>query len=196
MQTWVWHKPSWRRSPLTHQRAARTYTGLGNTLGGHKQNLVHQDPGERSSEPTRDWPRLACECPGLPMGGVGRWWPAAGSGALSVAVHAWDLLKHIAIIFITSTIVWPQVNNREWTQPHSSTENWIKDLQRMALPIRTRPSFPLSQSLPSGSFHKPLFLIGVDRMKTTITKKTNQTNTGLSHCKWILCHRGSPVQCY
>ena len=28
-QTWVWHKPSWRRSPLTHHRAARTYTGLG-----------------------------------------------------------------------------------------------------------------------------------------------------------------------
>ena len=29
----------------------------------------------------------------------------------------------------------------------------------MALPIRTRPSFPCSQSLPSGSFHKPLILI-------------------------------------
>ena len=29
----------------------------------------------------------------------------------------------------------------------------------MALPIRTRPSFPLSQSLPSGSFHKLLNLI-------------------------------------
>ena len=28
-----------------------------------------------------------------------------------------------------------------------------------AWPIRTRPSFPLSQSLPSGSFHKPLILI-------------------------------------
>ena len=40
-QTWVWHKPSWRRSPLTHHRAARTYTGLGKqTLAGHKQNLV------------------------------------------------------------------------------------------------------------------------------------------------------------
>ena len=25
-------------------------------------------------------------------------------GALSVAVHAWDLLKEVAIIFITSTI--------------------------------------------------------------------------------------------
>ena len=28
-----------------------------------------------------------------------------GRGALSVAVHAWDLLKEVAIIFMTSTIV-------------------------------------------------------------------------------------------
>ena len=27
-------------------------------------------------------------------------WPAVGSGALSVAVCAWDLLKEVAIIFI------------------------------------------------------------------------------------------------
>ena len=27
-----------------------------------------------------------------------------------------------------STTVWPQVNNREGTQPRPSTENWIKDL--------------------------------------------------------------------
>ena len=40
---------------------------------------------------------------------MGRWWPAAGLGALSVAVCACDLLKEVAIIFITSTIVWPQV---------------------------------------------------------------------------------------
>ena len=46
-------------------------------------------------------------------------------------------------------------SNREGTQPRPSTENQIKDLLSMALPIRTRPSFPLSQSLPSGSFHKP-----------------------------------------
>ena len=36
-------------------------------------------------------------------------WPAAGLGALSVAVCAWDLLKEVDIMFITSTIVWPQV---------------------------------------------------------------------------------------
>ena len=47
----------------------------------------------------------------------------------------------------------------------------------MALPIRTRPSFPHSQSLPSGSFHKPLILLDqrADRLKTTITE-TNQTD--------------------
>ena len=41
-----------------------------------------------------------------------------------------------------------------------STENWIKDLWSMALPIRPRPSFPLSQFLPSESFHEPLQFSG------------------------------------
>ena len=103
---------------------------------------------------------------------MGWWWPAAGLGALSAEVPARDLLKEVAIIFITSTIVWPQVNNRVGTQLHPSAENWIKDLLSMALPIRTRPSFPLSQSLPSGSFHKPFKLLHqrAERMKTTVTE--------------------------
>ena len=33
---------------------------------------VLQDPGERSSDPPRDWPRLAHECPGVSSGGVGQ----------------------------------------------------------------------------------------------------------------------------
>ena len=61
---------------------------------------------------TRDQPRLACECPGVSSGGVGLQWPAAWSGALSAAMRAWDLLKDITIIFITSTIVWPQVKQQ------------------------------------------------------------------------------------
>ena len=40
---------------------------------------------------------------------MGQQWPAAGPGALSEAVLAGDLLKEVTIIFITSTIVWPQV---------------------------------------------------------------------------------------
>ena len=50
--------------------------------------------------------------------GVGWWWPAAGLGAVSVAVHAWHLLKGVIVIFIPSTIVWPKkIAGRE----HSST---------------------------------------------------------------------------
>ena len=70
---------------------------------------------------------LACECPGVSSRGMGQRWPAAGSGSLSTAVRARDVLKEAAIIFITSTIVWSQVNKREGTQPRPSTENWIKD---------------------------------------------------------------------
>ena len=60
-----------------------------------------------------------------------------------------------------------------WSQIYKytiSTENWIKDLLSMAPPIRT--SSPLSQSVPSGSFHKPLNLIHqrADRIKTTTTE--------------------------
>ena len=70
-------------------------------------------------------------------------------GALSVSVHAWDILKEIAIIFITSTIVKPQVNNREGTQPHPSTENWIKDLLSYVplLPDQNKTPVSLSVSL-------------------------------------------------
>ena len=58
-------------------------------------------------------------------------------------------------------------NKREGTQPHPSTENWIKDLLNVAPPIRTRPSSP-SHSLLSGRFHKPLILMPqrAKRMKT------------------------------
>ena len=84
-------------------------------LGGHKQNLVCTRTQEKGAVTTQETD------PDLPVsvqeslveawvgGGVGRWWPAAGSGALSAAVHAWGLLKEVTIIFITSTIVWPQV---------------------------------------------------------------------------------------
>ena len=42
-------------------------------------------------------------------GGVGQRWPVAALGSLSVAELAWDLLKEVTIIFISSNIVWPQV---------------------------------------------------------------------------------------
>ena len=41
-----------------------------------------------------------------------QWRPAAGLGVLRAAVPEWDLLKEVAIVFITFTIVWPQVRRR------------------------------------------------------------------------------------
>ena len=73
---------------------------------------------------------------------------------------------------------------REEPQSHPLAEHWIKDFLNMALPTRARLSFPHSQSLPSGSLHKPLILIHhkadrmsknfnpmASKMKTTITEK-------------------------
>ena len=65
---------------------------------------------------TRDWLRLACECPGVSGGGVGQQWPAAGAEGLSAAVYAWGILKEVAIIFITSTTVWFQIKQRGWNR--------------------------------------------------------------------------------
>ena len=145
-------------------------------LKGTDRTLCVPEPRRKEQWPHKRLTRLASDCPGVPGRGVGQQWPAAGLGALSVAVHAWDLLKEVplslTIIFITSTTVCPQVSKREETQFHPLTENWIKDLLSVAQSIRTRPSFLLSQSLPSGSFHKPLTILHqrAERLKTTITK--------------------------
>ena len=72
-------------------------------------------------------------------------------GALTVAVHAWDMLMEVAIIFITSTIAWTKVNNREGTQLHPSTEIWIKDLLIIDPTHQNKTQFP-PQSL---SHHEP-----------------------------------------
>ena len=102
---WVWHKSSWRRSTLTHKRAARTYPGLRIDSWRAQHNLVHKDPGERNTDLTGDCPWLACGCPGVSSKGMGWWWPVAGLGAQPVAVHEQDILREVTIIFITSTIL-------------------------------------------------------------------------------------------
>ena len=55
--------------------------------------------------------------------------------------------------------------------PAHQQKNCTKDLLSMTPPIGTGPSFPLSQSLPSGSFQKSLILNlqRADKMKNIIT---------------------------
>ena len=177
--TWVWHKPSWRSSPLKlHHGATRTYTGLGKqNLEGTNRTLC--TPGPRRKE---QWPykRLTQTCPWVSRS----LWRRCGSavaccrvGALSVAVRSSDLLKEVPIIFIASTIVWPQVNNRKGTQPHPSTENWIGDLLSLALPIRTDPVSPsVSLSHQEASISLLSFSIRGQTDWKPQSQKTNQSD--------------------
>ena len=83
---------------------------------------MHQDPGERNSDPTGDYPGLACGCPGVSSEGVGQWWPAAGLGAWIVAVYAWDLLREVIIHYLHHSLV----NSREGKQLHSQQKIGLK----------------------------------------------------------------------
>ena len=172
-QTWIWLKPSWRRSPLIHHRAARTYTRLGKqTLEGHKQKLVCTRTHEKGAVTPKETDQT---CPAVSRslqqrhGSVVACCSVGGTECSSVCMGPFE---EGPIVFITSTIVWPQVKNREGTQLYPSIENEIKDLLNMPPPIRIRPSFPLSESLPPGSFHKPLIFLHqrADRLKATITE--------------------------
>ena len=60
----------------------------------------------RPRDPTETEPEL---CLSVSYGGMGQQWTAAGLGTLSVPVPAWNSLKEVTIIFITSTEVWPPV---------------------------------------------------------------------------------------
>ena len=50
-------------------------------------------------------PNLSMSVQKSPEEAEGQRWFAAGSGAPSAAVRAWGLLKEVAIILVTSTIV-------------------------------------------------------------------------------------------
>ena len=75
------------------------------------------------------------------------------------------------------TIVWAQVNKREGKQPYPSTGNCIEDLLSMDPPIRTKPNFPLSQSLPSGGLRRLPHTYYPSPSECRQENKTKQNNT-------------------
>ena len=79
---------------------------------GHKQNLVHTRTQEKGAVTPQETDPDTPMSPGVSSRGVGQQWPAAGLGALSIAVCAWDLLKEGTIIFITYTTVQSQVKQQ------------------------------------------------------------------------------------
>ena len=93
----------------------------------------------------------------------GWWWPDTGLGASTVAVHAWDLLKEVTIIFITSTIVSVQFRSVTQSCPtlcdpmnrstpglpvhHQLPEFTQTHVHRVS--DATQPSHPLSSTSPA-----------------------------------------------
>ena len=134
---------------------------------------ANQDPGERSSDHTRDWPRLDCECPGVSNGVVGGQWPATGLGELSVSVHARDLLKEVVIIFNQFSSVqslshvqlfatpWTAAQQASLSIINSSSLLKLKSIESVmpsSISSSVVPFFSHLQSFPaSGSFQKSQF---------------------------------------
>ena len=96
------------------------------TLGGHKQNRLctrTQEKGAVTPQKTDpDLPKSVQESPAK------AWSAVAGcrAGGAECSSASWALLKEVAIIFITSTIVCPQVNSREGTQLYLSIKIALK----------------------------------------------------------------------
>ena len=126
------------------------------------KSCPHQDPGERSTDPTGDWARPACWSWRVSCGGVGQQWLTLGTGALVAAVlegAPWHEVINKPIIEPTDARAGsPQAKQLTRRECNPSADNWVKALLSMALPTRARPSTHL-QSLPSGSLHKLLSLI-------------------------------------
>ena len=82
-QTWVWHKPSWRRSPFTPPKSHQNLHRTGKqTLGGHKQTSCA--PGPRRKD---QWPhkRLTQLFPfGMPLKILVSPWAAAPPGVTGI----------------------------------------------------------------------------------------------------------------
>ena len=144
--------------------------------------LVYSNNSQRQKiYPTRDWPRLAVSVQES-GGGVGRQWPATGSGHwVEQCVPKIFEGDHRYLHYPYQ--VWYQVK-QEGGKTASPISKVGLDLLNLALPIRIRPSFPQSPFLSLGSFHKLLILIcqRPDCMKTTITENYPIWSDGPQPC--------------
>ena len=117
------------------------YTGQGKqTVRGHKQNLVGiRTQGKRSSDPTRDWARLVCECSGISAGSEGR-------------EHSPDLQQKIGL-----KIYWapPCPSEQELVSPSVSLSHQEDSISLLFFSIRGQTDWkPVTENLPIWS-HGP-----------------------------------------
>ena len=173
-QTWVWHKLPWRRSPLTPPQSHQNLDWTGETDSWRDQTEpCSQDSEERSPDPNLPVSVQESSTESWVSGSLLQGWEAGGTECSSASMGPLEGDRHY-LHYLHHSLAPGQTTGREHS-PNPSTENWIKDLLRMAPSQSDQDSFPLSppsQSLPSGTFPEPLILIHqrADNMKTTITE--------------------------
>ena len=143
------------------------------TLGEHKLNLVHTRIQEKGAVTPQE---LTQTCLWVSRSLQWRheslvaWCRLRDTECSSVCTGPLEGGRHYPH-HLHHSLASDQTTGREHSSTHQQKIG-LKGLLSMALPIRTRPNFPHSQSLPAGSFHKPLILLHQrgDRMKTTTTE--------------------------
>ena len=81
---------------------------------------MHQDPGERSSDPVSDWPRLTSESPGVFSEVMGQQWPAMGWGHCSAqqCLHGTFWGGHHYLYYLHNNLDSDQTTGREHSPAH------------------------------------------------------------------------------
>ena len=97
-------------------------------------------------DPTRHWGRSAFECLSVSCGCTDRGSGYSRPGRCGMWHKPFWRRQPLSPLPYHSLA---RPNYKEGTQPHPSTENWIKDY--WTLTIKARPRFPHSQSLPLGA---------------------------------------------
>ena len=144
----IWQR-DWELPGNLTPRAVGFITALAQDWGnrlleGTNKTLYAQDPGERSSDPTRDWARLAWVFRSLRWrrGSIVACWGVRDAEYNSPGSHRVCWHTSFWGRSLLPPLPLPQFglrpNYREGTQPHPSRENWIKDLLSLALSIRAR----------------------------------------------------------
>ena len=86
-------------------------------------------------------------------------WPAALLGSLSAAVCAWDLLKEVLIIFITTTIVWCQVKQQGGNTGPPNNRKLYYRFTEHGPAQQNKTQFPPQSVSSIRKHHKPLILL-------------------------------------
>ena len=150
---------------MSHQNLLRT--GETDSWRAQTKLYVHQDPGERSSDPTRDWPDLpVSRHPWRRCGSVVACCRVGGTACSSACRGPFEGGHHY-LHYLHHSLASAQITGREHSSAHQLKIGWKIYWHGPA--HRNKTQFPLQSVSPSGSFHKPLIVLHqrTDRMKTT-----------------------------